>query len=199
MEKLKNEELDIQRLTAGDVSAFNRLYERYHKAVHANVLKLVKAPETAKEVLQDVFLALWQNRFKFDGKDSVAGWLFVVSYNKSLKVLRQRLNESVSYVAEYTVEPVDDSDKIAAEEERYLLQMDLLDEAVAILPARKKEVFTLCRYEGRTKEDVAEMLGISPQSVTDYLKQSNAAIKEYVGQHYPTYAHSIVYLFFIIS
>lgn len=178
--------MDIQHMTKGDVTAFNRLYERYHKSVHVNILKLVKSPELAAELLQDVFLALWQNRFKFDEKESVGGWLFVVSYNKSLNILRAKLREAVEYVAEYPTEPLADSpDK--EEEELCAKQMALLEEAVDILPARKKEVFKLCRYEGRSKEDVAEMLGISPQSVTDYLKQSNKTIKEYMLQHYPSY------------
>ncbi|WP_437921244.1 RNA polymerase sigma factor [Sphingobacterium sp. LRF_L2] len=191
----QNEKLDIQQMTEGDVAAFNRLYERYHKSVHVNILKLVKSPELATELLQDVFLALWQNRFKFENKESVGGWLFVVSYNKSLNILRSKIREAVEYVADYPAEVIaDTSDR--EEEERYAKQMALLDEAVDILPARKREVFKLCRYEGHSKEDVAEMLGISPQSVTDYLKQSNKTIKEYVLQHYPGY---MLLFFFILN
>lgn len=113
-------------------------------------------------------------------------------------MLRQKLKESVEYVADLPVELATDADNAASTEELHRIQVALLDEAVAILPARKKEVFQLCRYEGRTKEDVAAMLGISTQSVSDYLKQSNKAIKEYLSSNYPSYlTHVLLYMFLL--
>lgn len=189
----ENEKTDIQLLTRGDDVAFDRLYNRYHRAVHLNILKFVKEPELAEDILQDVFLSLWQNRFKFDTYDTIGGWLFIVSHNKSLNSLRKKLNESIEYVGTYPVEPESSGSTIEAEE-LYTLQMRLLDEAVDNLPARKKEVFKLCRYEGKSKADVAESLGISLQSVNDYLKQSNSAVRKYVLQHYPGYAGSVLFI-----
>ncbi|TJZ63059.1 sigma-70 family RNA polymerase sigma factor [Sphingobacterium olei] len=190
--KRDKEQLDVEQMALDDVSAFNRLYAKYHKPVHANILKLVKCPEQATEVLQDVFLALWQNRFKINPNQPVGGWLFVVSHNKSLNVLRRRLKESIEYMAEYPADLVATEENSREKEEVFQLQMQLLEEAVDILPARKREVFRLCRYEGRSKEDVADLLGISTQSVSDYLKQANKAIKEYVLDRYPGYVSNIL-------
>ena len=197
MAQIINEEQDIDHLIRGDKKAFDRLYLQYHKAVHANILKFVKDPTLAEDVLQDVFLSMWQNRFKFEGKDSIGGWLFVVSYNRSLNILRSKLRASIEYVDTYPTDPVASNDAQETEAE-HLLQLSLLEEAVNNLPARKKEVFKLCRYEGRSKADVAELLGISQQSVSDYLKQSNAAIREYVSQHYPRYATSALSLLILL-
>ncbi|PVH25206.1 RNA polymerase sigma factor [Sphingobacterium corticibacter] len=191
------EQQDVQQLVLGDVSAFNRLYAHYHKQVHANILKLVHSPELASELLQDVFVSLWQNRFKFESRESVGGWLFVVSYNKSLNSIRQKLKETVEYVADYPhLAIMADS---ANDDEELNRQLALIDDAIEILPARKKEVFKLCRYEGRSKADVAALLGISQQSVSDYLKQSNKAIKMHVMQHYTSYVPEVVLLFFLLQ
>lgn len=191
------EQQDVQQLVLGDVSAFNRLYAHYHKQVHANILKLVHSPELSSELLQDVFVSLWQNRFKFESRESVGGWLFVVSYNKSLNSIRQKLKETVEYVAEYPhLAIMADS---ANDDEELNRQLALIDDAIEILPARKKEVFKLCRYEGRSKADVAALLGISQQSVSDYLKQSNKAIKMHVMQHYTSYVPEVVLLFFLLQ
>ncbi len=191
------EKHDVQLLALGDLNAFNRLYAHYHRQVHANILKLVPSSEQARELLHDVFLSLWQNRFKFESRESVGGWLFVVSYNKSLNCIRQRLKETVEYVAEYPhLALASNSEEEDAELHR---QLALIDDAIEILPARKKEVFMLCRYEGRSKADVAAMLGISQQSVSDYLKQSNKAIKMHVLRHYTTYVPEVVLLFFYLQ
>lgn len=191
------EQQDVQQLALGDISAFNRLYAHYHKQVHANILKLVHSPESASELLQDVFVSLWQNRFKFESRESVGGWLFVVSYNKSLNSIRQKLKETVEYVGEYpNLSIIADS---AEDDEELHRQLALIDDAIAILPARKKEVFKLCRYEGRSKADVAALLGISQQSVSDYLKQSNKAIKMHVMQHYTSYVPEVVLLSFLLQ
>ncbi|MCL7987265.1 sigma-70 family RNA polymerase sigma factor [Sphingobacterium sp. lm-10] len=190
------EQRDVQQLAAGDINAFNRLYAHYHKPVHANILKLVHAPELASELLQDVFLSLWQNRFKFESRESVGGWLFVVSYNKSLNCLRKKLKETVDYVAEYP--HLSAISQIEEDEEELNRQLALIDDAIETLPARKKEVFMLCRYEGRSKADVAALLGISQQSVSDYLKQSNKAIKMHVMQHYSSPMTPLLLLFFLL-
>lgn len=181
MEELEKEIVDIVALTDGDVRAFSRLYQRYHKPVHTNILKLVKSPDASAEVLQDVFVSLWQNREKINKSRSLGDWLFVVSYNKSLNYIRKKVKESLVFVEEY---PTDLSTTVAEnqEEETFELQMQLLDEAVSELPKRKREVFRLCRYEGRSKRDVADMLGLSLRTVENYLKDANRMIKEYLWE-----------------
>lgn len=174
---------EVAELANGNIGAFNQLYERYHQRVYANILKMVKAPEYAEEILQDVFVSLWQNRFNIRTGESIGGWLFVVSFNKSLTFLKRRLKDSIEFVATYPFEIAEQDD--AAVDETYRLQIAILEEAIDELPKRKREVFRLCRYEGKSKEAVAEQLGISPKSVKDYLKQSNKAIKAYVSMRYP--------------
>ena len=63
--------------------------------------------------------------------------------------------------------------------------MHVLDQAVSELPKRKREVFRMCRFEGISKEDVAEKLGLSRRTVENYLKDANRMIKEYVWEKHP--------------
>src|SRR5437867_7510434 len=86
----------VIRLQADDVEAFNALYWKYHQAVYANIYKLTKEVEAAKDILQEVFIALWEKRSTINVSQSVSGWLFVVSYNKSVTYLKKVLKEPVS-------------------------------------------------------------------------------------------------------
>ena len=171
-------------LMEGSVDAFRSLYDRYNRPVYANILKIVRQPEYAEDILQEVFVALWEYRVKIKPDQSLGGWLFVVSFNKATTFLKKKLRESLEYVEEYT-----DYEHIFPEEtineDEYLSQWTIVEEAINALPARKKEVFKLCRFEGKAKEEVASMMGISPVSVKDYLKQSNRAIKDYISLKYP--------------
>jgi len=185
---MNNAYTDLERdekcdLVIQDIQSFDYLYHKYHHIVYANILKIVKLPVTAEDILQDVFVSLWENRHKLKGP-SIEGWLFVVSYNKSISFLKRSIKLSVDYVENYRL-----FDQLISEEDLdesiYLSQVMILEKAVNALPKRKKEVFKLCRLEGKSKEEVASILGISPVSVGDYLKQSNKAIRNYVLAHYP--------------
>lgn len=191
------ETIELKALHRGDVKAFDKIYNRYHKAVHANILKLVKDSALSAEILQDVFLSLWQNRFKISPEQNVGGWLFVVSYNKSMNALRQKIKESVQYVMEYP-EEIADSSTDQEEEEEFILKIHILEEAIGTLTKRKKEVFCLYRYEGFTKEHIAEKLGLSVRSVSNYLKDANKCIREHIAREYPAHMQNVG-LYFLIS
>jgi len=71
------------RLRNNDISAFNTLYWDYHGPVYANALKLTRDSSIAEDIVQEVFVTLWEKRHTIDPKQDVAGWLFVVSHNKA--------------------------------------------------------------------------------------------------------------------
>lgn len=167
---------------SSSLKTFNELYYKYCDAVYSNISKLIRDQGDAEDILQDVFITLWENQNKLYDQ-SIAGWLFVVSHNKAMDHLKRNLRLSLNYVEGYTELPDTSSDSVE-KEDKYLEQMRMISEAVEALPLRKKEVFQLCRLEGKSKEDVAMLMGISVNSVADYLKQSNGAIREYVRRNF---------------
>lgn len=161
---------------------FDTLYYQYHQAVYANIYKMVKQHEVAEDILQEVFMALWQNRQKIDA-EKAGGWLFVTSYNKTLKYLKRK-----QQVEAMPLEKTTTYDELLQEEstseELFNFRLSMVEEAVNHLPERKKQVFRLCRYEGKTLDEVAHIAGISVNSVKDYLKQSNRFIRDYISENY---------------
>jgi len=165
-----------------DLTGFDTLYQQYHQAVYANIWKMVRQDQAAEDLLQEVFLALWENREKLDA-DKVAGWLFVTSFNKSANHLKKKWKEP--FIAfETTGVGEGPAQEESSTEEWFQFRVSMIQEAFNHLPARKKEVFRLCRYEGKSCDEVAGILGISTSSVKDYLKQSTRFIKEYVFSNY---------------
>lgn len=169
---------------ATDLEHFDRLYHTYHQAVYANIFKMVSHAPCAEDILQEVFMSLWENRQQLD-PDKVAGWLFVVSYNKAASYLQRKLKESTLLVADDESLTGNLSGNDAPDEALFQWRLSAVEEAINHLPARKKEVFRLCRFEGKSHDEVAEQLGISELSVKDYLKQSTQFIRQYISSHYP--------------
>lgn len=183
-DNFEQEVANIATLSRGDVRVFSRLYARYHELIHSNILKLENSPEASAEVRQDVFLSLWQHRDRIRTDRPLGGWLFVVSYNRAFNRLRKDIKDSLVFVNEY---PADSSscESDCEAEERVELRMQLLDEAVSELPKHNREVFCMCRYEGRSKKDIVDRLGLCLRTVENYLKDANRMIKKYLCEKHP--------------
>lgn len=175
MPVLRSETEQLGALAQGQVGVFDALYYRYQQPVYANIFRLVRDVAAAEDLLQEVFIALWEHRLTLDPRRPVGGWLFVVSHNKAASYLKKRLREATALGAA----PDEAAAALSAvvEAERFEQQWALVEAAVGQLPARQQRVFRLCRFEGKAPEEVAALVGISVASVKDYLKQATMAIR----------------------
>lgn len=181
-----------------DLITFDQVYNQYHRVIYSNIFKLIKDQSIADDILQDVFFALWENRDKINTERPVSAWLFVVSYNKSISYLKRKVKESIDYVENY------DSFQSVAEEifpDKILIeaQLNILEDAVNALSPQRQKVFRLCRFEGKSQKETAMILGLSTESVKDYLKQSKYFIQEYVSSKHAADNIAGISIIFILS
>lgn len=182
------------RLRNNDISAFNTLYWEYHAAIYANALKLIRDSAIAEDIVQEVFVALWEKRHSIDPKQDIAGWLFVVSHHKTIDQLKRKLRHAI---AERILQSVmEDSNTI--EHDFTEEQLGAIEKAVDQLSPQKRKVFELCKLQRRTYEKAAEELHISKYTVKEYLSEAMLSIKKYIGQH-PTHAGITIYFFALTS
>jgi RNA polymerase sigma-70 factor (ECF subfamily) len=176
---LQNDTGLILRLQQNEVEAFDALYETYHAGIYANVLKLVKNESATEDIVQEVFIKLWEKRMSLDSKQPVAGWLFVVSFNRSVDFLKQKLKESTAQIDFnnnlFTATDTDFELKEA--------QWAFVEKAINGLSPQKRKVFELCKLQGKSYEETAAELQISKHTVKEYLSGAISSIKEYMKQH----------------
>jgi RNA polymerase sigma-70 factor (ECF subfamily) len=185
----------ILLLQQSDVVSFDALYCKYQQQVYANIFKLTKDAEITKDILQEVFVTLWEKRATIDAGQSVAGWLFKVSYNRAVDHLKKALKESViqkelrSEIPSFSTEP----SNINIKE----LRLQLLEEAIEQLSPQKKKVFVLCKMQGKTYEESAKELNISKHTVKEYLSGAIANVYEYIQARLslPSIAYVIMILY----
>jgi RNA polymerase sigma-70 factor (ECF subfamily) len=171
----------VVKLLEDDVSAFDALYWKYHQAVYRNIFKFVKEPIATEDILQEVYARLWEKRKDINAGQSVAGWLFVISFNLSVDYVRKRLREHTFHKELYNLNLEGSSweDNPRAYEEQY----HLLEEAISQLSPKKQKIVTLCKLEGKTYDEVAEELKISRNTVKEHLSIAMTRINEYVQKN----------------
>lgn len=172
----------IRKFSAGNHTAFEHIYEKYCDAIYANIQKIVLPVDAAEDILQDVFMTLWNSRSEIDLSRPIGNWLFVVSYNKSISYLRKKLRERIDFVPE--VISMDIAEDPVPDEQYYIQQAAALESAVNRLPPHKQRVFNLYHFENKTCDEIAEELNLSVSSVRFYLKQSKSFIRNYITGHF---------------
>jgi RNA polymerase sigma-70 factor (ECF subfamily) len=151
----------VEGIRAGDPAAFEALFHAEHAALCAFAYRYLKARDLAEEIVQEVFLFIWERRKTWDVRSSVRSYLFTavrnaaVSYLRHERVVRRRERDALELFQIPSVHADLEEAEILAAVQR----------AVGRLPERCRLVFTLQREQGLTYAEVAEVLGISPKTV----------------------------------
>jgi len=183
------------RLRNNDINAFNTLYWEYHAAVYANALKLIKDPVIAEDIVQEVFVTVWGKRHTIDPEQDLVGWLFVISYHKTIDQLKRKLKETLAH-KNISISIEDHSILVSADLKEE--QLTAIEEAMDQLSPQKRKVFELCKVQGRTYKKAAEELHISKYTVKEYLSEALVSIRKYIGEH-PRQTGIIIYFLVFTS
>jgi len=164
----------VSLLHDGLNEGFDNLYWKYHQLIYMNVFKFVKNKEESQDILQDVFATLWESRKSIKKEQSVSGWLFVISFNKSVNHIKKKIRHSAAEDKLLSFYPPYDEDRDDSNEEHY----QILHAAINGLSPQKQKVFTLCKLEGKSYEQAARQLNISRHTVKEYLSLGMYAVKD---------------------
>lgn len=168
-----------QELTAGvassDRSAFRALFERYNVPLHRFLVRLGVATEIAEDILQDVFVGLWNSRARLDPARSVRAYLYRACRNRAANHFRNRARRS-----DASVEMSPDHEPAPDDALAFVLLRDRVNEAIATLPERRRVVFELCFMSGLSYKEAAAALDISPKTVENQMGHALKTIREYL-------------------
>ena len=88
-----NEKILIDELRQGSFLAFDSLFENYSDKLHYFVISIIKVPELAEDIVQEVFVKIWEKREELNRHKSFKSFLFSVAYNETISVLRRKKTE----------------------------------------------------------------------------------------------------------
>ncbi|WP_077438429.1 RNA polymerase sigma-70 factor [Sphingobacterium sp. CZ-UAM] len=165
----------LRLLRCGDMQAFDVLYHRYSHTIYANILKFIKDKTVAEDLLQDVFVRIWENRLKIDPEQSFAAFLYTCSRNITFN-FRRRLKlelESAIQLAQEAVEGENSIDRMLDSKEAQQWVEQLLHK----LPQQRQKIFRLSKLEGKSYQEIAQEMGISVSTVRDHIVKANKFIR----------------------
>jgi RNA polymerase sigma-70 factor (ECF subfamily) len=166
-------------MVAGDEGALAALYDRYSGMLFAMLVRTLRDPQAAEEILQDLFLQLWRGAARFDAhRGSLPAWLMVIGRNRALSRLRTREHREIPEDIEaFPANAVPSSVNLEDDAERSLL-MEKLRTAMATLPAEQREAVELAYFEGMTQTEIAARTGSPLGTVKSRVRSAMQSLKQ---------------------
>lgn len=169
----------LRRLQGGDHSAFDKLYQTHSKALYWKLRRMVKDGDEADELLQDLFVKVWENRQKILVQQSFEAYLYRIAQRMAVDYFRKlaRQNRVQDEAFHYTDATAEDTEELLIAKET----RQLLDDAIAQLPEQRQRAFILCKIEGKSHQEAAEIMGISPNTVHNHLVKAMSTVRTYLA------------------
>lgn len=168
---MKEEEQVLKRLKEGDYAAFTQLYNLYWGQVYNFSRLYISSVEDCKEVVQQVFVKVWEARALIREKENFKGFLFVITRNIVFNLSKKSFNESfykMSVLSAFS--NPEELGSCEAEEQLMASQLnDYINQLIDMLPARQKEVFVLSRRHHLTYKEISLRLDISEKTVEQHI------------------------------
>lgn len=193
---------DIQtniNLKKGNPSAFKDVFRLLYPRLKGYCKLFISDDNKVEDLIQETFIALWERRDSIKTDQSVESYLFVILRNNCLNFLRKEKLENTTFSI--------DMEEVS--ELQYLYQIDFLgkeeksleeqlvesfQKAVEELPDKMKQVFKLCKIDGRKQKEVADEIGISLKMVEKHIAKAKEQIREKLIKQYPTLLVLIIML-----
>lgn len=179
-----NEKDLILLLAEGNEAAFEKLYRLYSEPLLSYLIRLIKLEDVACELLQDVFIKVWNNRQHIDVDRSFRSYLFRIAENLAYDFFRKAARDIKLQTALINNAGINYS---SIEESIYIKERnELLKSAIDTLPSKRRQVFQLVKIEERSYEEVSKLLDISASTINDHIVKATKSIRENLERYHIT-------------
>ncbi len=178
-------------LKDGRLYAFEYFFEKYSKVLFHFSFNLLKSRVEAEEIVQNVFLKIWEKRSQVNPEQAFRSYLFTIALNDIRKSFVEKAKHEKFKIElfDFLVGQAHDSD----EELNFGYYLKLLDQEIDRLPEKRRAVFLLLKKDGLTVNEAATFLNVSPKTVENQL---TAAIKTIRDAFFEKKIKNL-YLFFV--
>ena len=173
------------------MAAFESLYQVFGRKLYTFALSLCRQKEDAEEIVQEVFLKVWERRHLLDEDQNFDGYLYSIARNMVYNKARRRVYEFA--FTEYIAATGERTACLTEEAVAYQDLLKLLEETCAALPPMRRQVFVMSRVEGKSNSEIAQLLHTSNSNIENHLNKALKAIKERFR------GYEIVYTFVLVS
>ena len=160
----------FEAIAQNDEQAFKMLFNLYKSRTYAVAFKLTKEAYASEEITQDVFISIWVSRAQLAHVKNAEAYIYTVIYNKVSRYLKKESNqERILQLSIWNIKPFSNE----TEETVFVHdQQKLLREAVQQLSPQKKLMYELHEVQGKSYDEIAQTLNLSPHTVKSHVLQA---------------------------
>ncbi|MEQ9306863.1 MAG: RNA polymerase sigma factor [Marinoscillum sp.] len=182
----------VHAIAQGNENALEQLYKAYSDRVYNTLLSYTKSAEDAEELLQDVFVTIYNSASGFEFNSSISKWIYRIAVNKALDFLRKKNSQKRSGI--FTSLYVKDSTEIKHESPEFVhpgVQMEnkenakFLFRAIDTLSENQKTAFILTQIEGLPQKEAAEIMNQSRKGVESLVQRAKVNLKKELLKYFP--------------
>jgi RNA polymerase sigma-70 factor (ECF subfamily) len=179
MSKIDKKEIDeqcVERFMNGDMRAFDEIYSFFSVKLYKFVDSIIKSEQDAQDLVQEVFVKVWENRHRLKKKSSFNSYLFTVAYNSTISFLRKKVKEPqyVDFINSIQEEEVELNFSDDSNENEVREKINLLIEQ---MPKKQREVFKLKYFQQMSYVEIAKNMGISVNTVENHIVRAHKFLK----------------------
>ena len=175
-QSVHSDEALLRLMSSDDQEAFTRLYRRYWEDLFITAAKALRGKEEAADVVQDVFLSLWNRRHELNIEGSLAAYLQTSVRYKAIHYIEKNITRR-DYLALLTDVAVNTLPPSAEIQLQLKEVQQAIHDAVARMPPKMQEVYRLSRQEHLSHKEIADKLGISVETVKKHIQHALQLIK----------------------
>ena len=173
-----NERTWLVQLANGNEKAFDRLVDRYWNKIYSVALTYIKSPSLAEDLVQDVFLKLWQKRETLAAIESLEDYLFIITRNAVISALRKKGPKFP--VGDYLSASLP-ANEFLPEQQLQAKQLEqIINQAIALLPPQQQQALRLSREEGRSHDEIASLMALSKNTVKNHIVRALNFVRDYI-------------------
>lgn len=176
----KEEYILLTELKSGGKLAFNFFYQKYSLQLYRKLLKMVQIDVIAEELLQDLFMKIWEKRDQIDPALPFKAYLYRIAERIVYDYFRKLTREAKAsdFISAHTSEIYDQFENGELETE----MNNRVQAAISRLPEQQRLVFNLCKIEGKSYQEVSALLGITRGTINTHITRATKTIKIYLAE-----------------
>lgn len=182
----------MSNLKTGDRHAFDELFRIYGKYIYHFAFGYLKSKEDAEEIVQNLFLKIWNNRHSLNPERSFQSYLFTIA-SHDISAAFKKKQRSHYYLHDITSNVSDFNDD-TEQQTNYQSLLQLVEQIISALPDRQREILLMRKMNGMAVSEIARQLGISIKTAEHHITEALKTIKKRLTQD-----NTRLLLFFLLS
>lgn len=178
-ENLYSEQEQVDLLSKNSPVAFRLLFDNYSQKIYRFSLSYVKSDVEAEEIVQEVFMKVWENRSRLKSDKSFHSYLFTIAFNAIKKKFNQKMK--VEKYKHDLFEWLSQEKPSLQSQIDFEALLEKLDLYIDQLPEKRKIIFLKRKKEGISINEIAEEMGISPKTVKNQITEAMKFLKKSFG------------------